>query len=242
MATKYIVGRPLQINGEKFDIGDELSPKEIQAIPRLESYINGRFIFPVYSSADAKKLPNFVIAKMHTAKAAEAKYTKNGTEQVGPNPAAEEALENHVNSRQYLIAERDAKIQDWIYDQNRAKAPVDPEEPVEPVDPEEAPVDPEAVPEEPTEPLEPFDPPATQEDLEENEEVNEPSEPEGLPEDTPEPEEEVVEETPDPNEEFDPFNHSVSEVKDYITEHPDEEEAILLKEIDGKSRKGLVGE
>ena len=260
MSTKYIVGRPLQLNGEKFEIGDELSAKDIQSIPRLESFINGRFIFQVFSAADAKKLPNFVIAKMHDAKAAKAKYTKNGTEQVGPRPDLDEIQEAHLASRQVQIAERDAKIQDYIYAVNRGETVELPEGvavPEETEETEEASEEVTEVTTEPTEPLEPFDPPATQEELEENEEVNEPSEPEGLPEDSPEveeapveeapveeaPEEEVVvEETPDPNAEFDPFEHSVAEVKDYIAENPDDEERVLLKEIDGKGRKGLVGE
>lgn len=46
--------------------------------------------------------------------------------------------------------------------------------------------------------------------------------------------------TVDDDEGFDPAEHSVDEVNDYIDEHPDEADAILAAEQRGKGRKGIM--
>jgi hypothetical protein len=40
---------------------------------------------------------------------------------------------------------------------------------------------------------------------------------------------------------FDPGEHTVAEVQDYLEEHPDEAEAVLAAEADGKGRSSLIG-
>jgi hypothetical protein len=41
--------------------------------------------------------------------------------------------------------------------------------------------------------------------------------------------------------EFDPGNHTVAEVQDYLDAHPEEEERVLAAEANGKNRAGIVG-
>jgi hypothetical protein len=41
--------------------------------------------------------------------------------------------------------------------------------------------------------------------------------------------------------EFDPGDHTVAEVQDYIADHPEDEERVLEAERNGKNRAGLVG-
>ena len=43
-------------------------------------------------------------------------------------------------------------------------------------------------------------------------------------------------------EDFDPGEHTVAEVEAYIAEHPDQRDAVLTAEADGKARVTLVGE
>lgn len=40
---------------------------------------------------------------------------------------------------------------------------------------------------------------------------------------------------------FDPAEHSVDEVLEYIDQNPDHEEAVLAAEAKGKARKGILG-
>ena len=44
------------------------------------------------------------------------------------------------------------------------------------------------------------------------------------------------------NSTYDPGEHTVAEVEQYLAEHPEETEAVLAAERAGRARKGLVGE
>jgi len=62
-------------------------------------------------------------------------------------------------------------------------------------------------------------------------------------EDDEEPEVEPVEEVPVPAaNEFDPSEHTVTEVQEYIAAHPQDEERVLQLEAADRARKGIVGE
>jgi len=41
---------------------------------------------------------------------------------------------------------------------------------------------------------------------------------------------------------FDPGEHTVADVEAYLAEHPDERDAVLAAERDGKNRVSLVGD
>ena len=41
---------------------------------------------------------------------------------------------------------------------------------------------------------------------------------------------------------FDPSAHTVAEVQQYIAEHPDQRDAVLDAEADGKARVSLLGD
>lgn len=45
---------------------------------------------------------------------------------------------------------------------------------------------------------------------------------------------------PPPEDAYDPFDHTVAEVQDYVNEHPDEAQAIYDSEVNGKNRVTLV--
>jgi hypothetical protein len=65
------------------------------------------------------------------------------------------------------------------------------------------------------------------------------------PETTPEPEGESESEPEPPEsleETYDPAEHNVEAVREYIAEHPEQEEQVLAMEAAGRGRKGLVGE
>lgn len=204
MPTQYIVGRPLQINGEQFDIGDKLKDKHIAAIPRVEAWISSRFIFRVITTSDRDQLPNFVIAKMHEKEEALAKIKANGTENVGPIDGQIDAEKADATSRVREVATNQMEIQDWIYDQaNRDVVVTDPD----PVEDEQQPETDEAA-----------------------EEVTE----------SEEPTEDIVTETVIPGDVFNPGEHSVAEVKDYLASNTEDAERVKEVEAAGKGRKGIL--
>ena len=49
-------------------------------------------------------------------------------------------------------------------------------------------------------------------------------------------------EPPPEGDTFDPGEHTVAEVEAYLAKHPDESDAVLAAERDGKNRVSLVGE
>lgn len=53
---------------------------------------------------------------------------------------------------------------------------------------------------------------------------------------------EVFSEEAEPPEAFDPSDYTVAEVEEYLDAHPDEAEAILAAEAEGKNRTTLTGD
>jgi hypothetical protein len=61
-------------------------------------------------------------------------------------------------------------------------------------------------------------------------------------EEYPEPAAEVAEDETEAEAEFDPDEHTVAEVEDYMAEHPDDADRVLDAERAGKNRVTLTGE
>jgi hypothetical protein len=81
--------------------------------------------------------------------------------------------------------------------------------------------------------------PAQKETPEQEETPVEEKAPEETPEETPA-EEAPEEEAPQQEEGFDPAAHSINEVLAYVEENPDQKDAVLEQERDGKNRSTLI--
>lgn len=241
MKTQYIVGRPMNINGTHFEPGDELKREHVEAIPRLESFISGRFIFPVATERDRKSLPNFVIAKLKTRK--EAKEAAHKSTPVVETDKTIKAREGRDTDRVRLRAKAEAEQQEIIYAarNNQEEPEVKEKErknlismtlkPAQAADP--GPQDGEE--QNPETDAAPTDSVPAEADSEPEAKDSDGGTDDGV--NIPKPEEPAVSDSG-----FDPSNHSVAQVKDYIEQNPKEEESILAAERKGKKRKGLVGE
>lgn len=197
--TKYIVGRPLKVGEDQLDVGDTLTKKQLDMIPRLESWISMRHIYVVATQRDLDKLPRFLVHRISLAKKA---VDRNEATNFGDTERAIKGREDNRNDRATHIAKRDAKEQEVIYGLRRSKS----------LAAEEAEVDAQI------------------------EEIVAPAA-------VPEPEEatpEEIVERPESSGDFNPTEHTVAEVKDYIETNPDEKDAVLAAEAAGKARASLL--
>jgi len=235
VSLKYIVGRPFALGDKNLEPGDELTEKDLNDIPRLESWVSMRFIYRVYSGKDYNHLPPYLFAIVQTKKEALAKIEASTRGVVGEDEAAAQAQADGAQDHLSKKAESQMKIQDFIYEQvNRAKKPTTEEDEVkddkgiERVDPAKL-TESLAVP--------------TGDDIAEMDkaEAKQEEESDGITlHETPEEDEEATK-GEEKSEEFDPSEHTAAEVQEYLDENPDDRDRVLAAEKDGKARKGILG-
>lgn len=212
MEIQYIAGRAFKIGADNIGPGDTLTRKQLDSIPRLESWIGSRHIFRIVSEKDYDRLPQHIYAQVRTKAEAEAVIFKNTASVHGENPEVAAALEAGKNDHLTKKASAQMGVQDFIYESHRVGA----KKAAANIAAQKAAQDGEGT-----------DTGEADKSVAENDSEKQIGD--ILPKES--------SETPDT---FDPSEHSVAEVKAYIEEHPEEAQAVLEAESDGKARKTLL--
>lgn len=214
MSIKYLAGRQFDVNGDVVEPGDELTVEQVESIPYLDSFISCGYIYPVTPKKGYDALPPHVYSAVSTR--AEADVAIHFGENPVVLPSADEGNEAGKNDHIAELANRQVEQADaraLVLKQARLRDGEFKGKGKAPaLDPIEA-DDIEDAPEDATEDAQPVD-----------------NSVEDAPEEAPVPEDEV----------FDPSEHTLAEVLDYLKENPDDKDLIIEAEKTGKNRKGIV--
>jgi len=251
MSIKYLAGRTFDVGTDTVEPGDELSEEQVAKIPYLDSFISSGYIYVVTPAKGYDQLPPHVFNAVQTRPEA-LRDIKAGEEGTFTTQQADDAQKAVDTDEQSELAQRQKEQDDRFAAARQSRRHgITKQEKENAVSIEDGKTEIKVVKGDPapgfiehSDGLEDRAPAEeTEEKLKEHTEDRDVTDPreetkdsDGGKDDGKATENEVDGDKGD----FDPTNHTVDEVKEYLEKHPEDKDRVLKAEADGKNRSTIA--